>query len=325
MDLESVADELYGLAPEDFGPRRTQLAAQARAAGERGLAGEIAKLKKPVRAAALVNELVRARPAEIKELRELARQLRDAHRHLRGPQLRGLSEQRQRMLNRLAGLARDAADAAGRPAGEQVLEQLRATLEAAIADEAAEVAALSGRLTSVLFYTGFGEVDVSDAIALPVRPRHLHSVPDDEPARGSRAPEHSDAAPVAAVTERAAKPKKTKPTKPVVPPSRAAAQRARSERALERAAREQAITDRAVVEAAAAVESAQRRLVELTERVQQLQSELDRASAQTERAARAHNSAERRRMTAARTAERAARTTGGARIKLQDGPEATED
>jgi hypothetical protein len=56
------------------------------------------------------------------------------------------------------------ASAAGKTAGATVLEQLRQTLEAALADPAAENAVRSGRLVLALSYSGFGEVDLTDAV-----------------------------------------------------------------------------------------------------------------------------------------------------------------
>lgn len=176
VDLDAAAEELYALGPAEldrFAPRRNELAAAARKAGDRELAGQISALKKPVQAAALANALVRQRPAEVRALSDLAGRLRDAHRHLRGGELRELAELRQRWLAELADLA---PELAGRPVGETVLGQLRATFEAAIADEAAERAVLSGRLTGALSYAGFGEVDIGDAVATP--PPRLRAVPD---------------------------------------------------------------------------------------------------------------------------------------------------
>jgi hypothetical protein len=184
VDLDAAADELYALSPahlDRFAPRRNELAAAARKAGDRELAGQISALKKPVQAAALANALVRQRPAAVRALSELAARLRDAHRHLRGGELRELAEQRQRWLAELAELA---PELAGRPVGETVQGQLRATFEAAIADEAAERAVLSGRLTGALSYAGFGEVDISDAVATP--PPRLRAVPDLADAGSSR-------------------------------------------------------------------------------------------------------------------------------------------
>jgi len=167
MDLDSAADQLYALAADEldgFAQRRTELAAQARAEGDRALAGQIGKLRKPVHAAALVNQLVRDQPAAVGELTDLAHALREAHRHLRGTELRQLSERRQQVLSKLTALARKAGR---RSVTDSVLDQVRATFEAAIADEAAEEAVLSGRLTAALSYSGFGAVDIGDAVAVP--------------------------------------------------------------------------------------------------------------------------------------------------------------
>jgi hypothetical protein len=194
VDLDSAAEELYGLPADDFAEHRSRLAAQAKAAGDKALAASIGKLRKPVLAAALVNELVRSEPAELDELSDLGEQMRTAHRELRGPELRTLSEQRQNLLHRLTELVRETAERNGRTVTEPVLTQVRGTFEAAIADEAAEAAVLSGRLTTVLSYTGFGEVDVTDAVAAPVRRRHLRSVPAGADAKAeSKAADDKDA------------------------------------------------------------------------------------------------------------------------------------
>ena len=59
MDLESTAAELYGLAPGDFVAARTAAEKQARAEGDRELAGKIRALGKPTAAAWVANQLVR--------------------------------------------------------------------------------------------------------------------------------------------------------------------------------------------------------------------------------------------------------------------------
>ena len=178
MDLDSAAEELYGVPAEEFAEHRARLAAQAKAAGDKALAASIGKLRKPVLAAALVNELVRGR----------AGRADGADRARRADAQRAPAAARARAASavRAAPAAAATADRTGprrppsrdgRTVTEPVLAQVRGTFEAAIADEAAEAAVLSGRLTTVLSYTGFGEVDVTDAVAVPVRRRHLRSVP----------------------------------------------------------------------------------------------------------------------------------------------------
>ncbi|HET6209488.1 MAG TPA: hypothetical protein VFD94_03855 [Jatrophihabitans sp.] len=288
VDLDAAADELYALGPADldrFAPRRNELAAAARKAGDRELAGRISALRKPVQAAALANALVRQRPAEVRALSELAGRLRDAHRHLRGGELRELAEQRQRWLAELAGLA---AELAGRPVGETVLGQLRETFEAAIADEAAEQAVLSGRLTGALSYAGFGEVDIGDAVATP--PPRLRAVPDLADAGGrsgsgsrSTAAGGSDSGPE--------------------PVDNAA--RRRIEQALQRADAAAEAAEAAVADAAdelAEADSAERAA---NARVEQLEQELDQARREATAAAKAAVAAGREHARRVRAYERA--------------------
>jgi hypothetical protein len=60
-----------------------------------------------------------------------------------------------------------------------VRDQVTSTLTAAVADPTAEAAVTSGRLVSPLSYAGFGEVDISDAVATPL---HLVREQDEKPA-----------------------------------------------------------------------------------------------------------------------------------------------
>jgi hypothetical protein len=176
LDIEAAVRELYELAPEEFTARRTALAADAREHGSRDLATEISKLRRPALAAWLVNRFVREHPTGVEQLAGLAQQLRAAHRQLEGDQLRELSIQRQTLLTALTEQARSEAASAGKAVAESVLRQFRETLEAAIADEDAEQAVLSGQLTTALYYTGFGGIDLTDAVAVPGAPRHLRVV-----------------------------------------------------------------------------------------------------------------------------------------------------
>lgn len=57
--LDAVVRELYGVDPGEFVATRGEHAARARERGEKNLAAEIRKLRKPTTAAALVNRLSR--------------------------------------------------------------------------------------------------------------------------------------------------------------------------------------------------------------------------------------------------------------------------
>jgi hypothetical protein len=273
-DLDAAADELYSIAPADldaFMPRRGELAAAAKAAGDRDLAKAITGLKKPILAAAVVNALVHSEHRALIELSELAGELREAHRNLRGPELRALSERRQQVLGKLSQLAHKAA---GRSVGESVLGQLRATFEAAIADEAAEQAVLSGRLTAALSYSGFGEVDLSEAVATP--PRRLRAVPDLPEEKDETGSEDSDPA-----------------------------ERRRAVRALERATSAADKAQEALSQAADRLEQARQAETEATGRVKQLTRELAEAREAVAETGKASATADREHARAQRAAERA--------------------
>jgi hypothetical protein len=335
VDLDSAAEELYGVAADEFAEHRTRLAAQAKAAGDKVLAAGIGKLRKPVLAAALVNQLVRREPAELDALTGLGERMREAHRQLRGAELRVLSEQRHDLLQRLTDLVRETAAQAGHSATEPVLAQVRGTFDAAIADEAAEAAVLSGRLTTVLSYTGFGEVDVTDAVATPVRKRHLRAVPDDTSATEARKAPASKAP----ASKAASRPAKAPAVKAVSNPPAGApdasggastATGSSAERAAERrrqrhqeqlrraeAEHSEAVREleQAQHEAAAADEQHQ----QSTARVEQLRAQLDEAQEQAWRTGQASKSAERARLAAEQEAERTAAAVQAARALLDGG------
>jgi hypothetical protein len=323
VDLETAAEELYGVPAEEFTEHRTRLAAQAKAAGDKALAASIAKLRKPVQAAALINELVRAEPAELHELTELGGQMRDAHRQLRGPELRALSEQRQQLLQRLTDLVRDTSEQDGRGVTEAVLTQIRGTFEAAIADEGAEAAVLSGRLTAALSYTGFGEVDVTDAVAAPARKRHLKSVPAGADAGPAERPATTGERPPAARTKAGSTGAQQAGAEPSAKLSSSADQaherrRQRHAERLQRAEAEHAEAVRALDWAQEEAERAGRLHDEATGRLEQLRAELDQAQEQAWRAGQASRAAERTKQAAQQEADRTASALQAARDQLAD-------
>ena len=148
VNLESTAAELYGLAPGDFVAARTAAEKQARAAGDRELAGQIHALAKPTAAAWIANQLVREHAEEIAGLRELGAGLREATAGLEGEQLRQLSQQQNRVIAALVGQARSLATSAGQPMSEATERGLEATLRAALADEDLADQLGAGRLPS---------------------------------------------------------------------------------------------------------------------------------------------------------------------------------
>ncbi|MGB8379714.1 MAG: hypothetical protein WCG47_00470, partial [Dermatophilaceae bacterium] len=99
MDLDDAMAQLYALAPDAFLPRRAELAADARSLGDRDLANEIRRLRKPSVAAWAVNRMVQTRPADVASLTDLAGRLRAAQQSLDGTLLQQLGRERSRLVD----------------------------------------------------------------------------------------------------------------------------------------------------------------------------------------------------------------------------------
>jgi hypothetical protein len=149
--LTDAADELYLGDPDEFTARRKELAAAARAAGDREAARDIAALGKPTRSAWLVNRLVRTDPTVPARLGELGDKLRAGEAALDGPSIRKLSAARRELIDSLvrAALAGSAPSAA-------VREEVADTLNAALADPGIASQVAAGRLVRAAHWAGFG-------------------------------------------------------------------------------------------------------------------------------------------------------------------------
>jgi hypothetical protein len=165
VDVESVAEELYGLPVEEFTAARDEQAAAARQAGDRDRAAAIKKLSRPTTAAWLANLLVRERTQQIEELLELGAAMREAQSELAADQMRALATQRRQIVSALGREAASLANDRGNRVSRAIREEMEGTLEAALADPDAGEALRSGRLTTSLRYTGLGSVDVAGAVA----------------------------------------------------------------------------------------------------------------------------------------------------------------
>lgn len=164
MSLSVAADELYGADPAGFVARRIELVKQARTAGDKALAGQIAALRRPTVAAWYMNLLARAGSTELDELIDLGATMRQAQGALDmarvtslAPRRRELEHAVQRRLDML--LATQGVTASPAAWGE-----VGHTLTAVAADASAAAAVRSGCLARSLVYAGFGEVDLSDAV-----------------------------------------------------------------------------------------------------------------------------------------------------------------
>lgn len=156
MDVDAVAGRLYRLPPEEFVAERDARVAEARAAGEKDAARELAALRRPTRAAWLTNLLVEAAPDEVEGLLALAPVLAEAQHSLDGAALRQVSARRGKLVGaltrRAAGLGREA----GHRVDAGLERDVRAVLEAALADDELADRVRSGRLVKAERYSGFG-------------------------------------------------------------------------------------------------------------------------------------------------------------------------
>jgi hypothetical protein len=158
IDIDTVAGELYSLAPSEFTSRRDARAAEARRAGDKALAAEIKKLRRPTTGAWLANLLTRERGQPVAGLLDLGAALRAAQAQLATDDLRRLSLERHHQVAELEREARGLAGQHGQAVSEAAAQELAATLEAALADEDAANALRAGRLTTGLHYSGLGPV-----------------------------------------------------------------------------------------------------------------------------------------------------------------------
>ncbi|MBA2697073.1 MAG: hypothetical protein H0U62_14840, partial [Actinobacteria bacterium] len=152
---------LYAGPPAEFVARRTALDRRVRKSGDRDGADAVSALRKPTAAADTLNRVVHAAHPVVADLAHLGSRLRQAQSALDARELAALRGQRDALIEAWVLAAQELGE--GQTAALQT--QLRDTVIAALADEKAQEALCSGVLTRALSYSGFGEVDVSDAVA----------------------------------------------------------------------------------------------------------------------------------------------------------------
>jgi hypothetical protein len=185
--VTAAADELYGADPGEFTDRRKALADAARAAGDAAAAKRIAGLRKPTRAAWVVNQLARADRDAPGRLASLAADLRAAEQARDGPRLRELSASRGRLVDALTAQALAAAGVPDPPSG--LREEVTETLTSALADPQVATEFAAGTLTRAAQWSGFGLASFSGATSAEAA--HGESVRGD----GLRQRRSRDAAP----------------------------------------------------------------------------------------------------------------------------------
>jgi len=180
MDLDAAADELYGGSPEAFVERRKALVGEARRAKDRELARQIGELRRPTRTAWLVNLLARESAAEVGSLLALGADLEDAQQRRDGPELRRLSAERRKTVDRLARAAVALGADHGYTAPDSALQEVSQSLQSALADETARDQLRRGRLAAAVSYGGFGPTDLMAALAASM-PTPTRAEPVEEP------------------------------------------------------------------------------------------------------------------------------------------------
>jgi hypothetical protein len=166
VDLMSAAEELYSLRPDEFVPRRNELAAEVKQA-DKALAAQVKRLAKPATAAWVVNMLVRHESAQVEQVLELGAALREAQASMAGDQLRELGRQRRQLTAAVTRQARSLAADLGQRIGDPVAAQVEDTLHAAMVDEDAAAAVRTGLLTKPLAVAGVEAAGVVESVAVP--------------------------------------------------------------------------------------------------------------------------------------------------------------
>jgi hypothetical protein len=264
--VTAAAAELYGADPQEFTGRRNALAAEARAAGDAAAARQIAALRKPTRAAWVLNRLARAAPDAPARLAGLATAMRDAQRAKDGRRLRELSARRGELIDDLTGRALAAAGLPDPPAG--LREDVATTLTAALADPEVAGQFASGTLTRAAQWAGFGAPPPA-----PTTPGEPAAAPLEE------------AAPLAEETRRIAPARKPRTAEDEE--KRAARQR----KAIEDAERTLATAAASAADAGAAEEQLEAKVRDLEQRLTQARAQLADARLRARRAEAAERKA----------------------------------
>jgi hypothetical protein len=156
--VREIGDELYALPPAAFTAARDEWIAEARREGDKAVATELGAMKRPSQAAWLVNLLTLRRPETVTDLIDLGDTIRSAQGSVPPAQLRDLSAQRRKALDAALSESGKLARAEGQPAPTRAqLDEVEATLAAAMADDSAAELVRAGRVVKALRYTGFGD------------------------------------------------------------------------------------------------------------------------------------------------------------------------
>jgi hypothetical protein len=251
LSLSDVADELYGIDPATFVARRTELVKQARSSGDKALATQIGALRRPTVSAWYLNLLARSGAPELDALIDLGATMREAQSRLDMAGVASLTPERQQRESEVLRRLHSLLSSRGITPSPAAWDEVSGTLSAVAADASAADAVRSGCLARALEYAGFGEVDLSGAVAAQLEARaDRRAAGGTDEAKQERAAEQATSHP-------------TSPATPAAPPARDR----RRERLLTQArarladaAEERRDAEREVEELALAYAAAQERL-----------------------------------------------------------------
>ncbi len=187
------ADDLYGLALDEFVSERAALAKALRADKRRDEAAEVAALRKPSIAAWAVNQLVRTQHDAVQALFHAGDGLRGAQEDLLagrgdGRKLRAAGACEREAVDRLVEAARGLLTSAGHELSAAVVQRVDDTLHAAALDEEAREQIRGGCLERELRHVGLG-LGFGESLAATPEPRAAKRAavsPDSETADGTR-------------------------------------------------------------------------------------------------------------------------------------------
>jgi hypothetical protein len=278
MEFADVARELLLVAPQDFVAERTARQRAVRK-DDRALATEIGKLRKPAPAAWVIDLL--AHDGALDDAVDLGPALRKAQADADPDAIRTLRRQRTEVVDALAQAGADLASDAGHPVTPAVLEQVRSTIEAAMADPHAGAAVRSGLLVTALESVGFDAVDLDGALADPDAVPDAWSGSDAPPIPISQARGARKASRASRPAQRDAPEPDAEPdSDPEPEPKRDPAADRKAARQAETAARaESRDADVALDTAEADLEQAEERRAELQRALEQAEAEIARLEA----------------------------------------------
>lgn len=274
MEFADVARELLLVAPQDFVAERTARQRAARK-DDRALATAVGKLRKPAPAAWVIDLL--AHDGALDDAVDLGPALRKAQADADPDAIRTLRRQRAEVVDALAQAGADLASDAGHPVTPAVLEQVRSTIEAAMADPHAGAAVRSGLLVTALESVGFDAVDLDGALADPDAVPDAWSGSDAPPIPISQARGARKASRASRPAQRDAP--ESEPDAEPEPKRDPAADRKAARQAETAARTESRDADAALDTAEADLEQAEERRAELQRALEQAEAEITRLEA----------------------------------------------